>query len=185
MARTPSTMVPLGSVLPAFALADVVTGATVASASYGARPLLVMFICNHCPYVVHVLDELTRLARDYGDRVDIVAINSNDTDAYPQDGPGPMRELATARGWAFPFCLDATQAVARAFEAACTPDFFLFTSQEGALRLFYRGQLDETRPGGATPHGSDLRAAFDAALSDAAAPADQQPSLGCNIKWRS
>lgn len=177
-------MVPIGTPLPEFALAEVTSGAPVVSSDFGARPLLVMFICNHCPYVVHVRDELTRLTAELVGRIDVVAINSNDVDAYPQDGPGPMRELAAAEGWRFPFCLDATQEVAKAFAAACTPDFFVYVPGAGGLELFYRGQLDGARPGGATPDGRDLRAALDAALAGGPPPDEQLPSLGCNIKWR-
>ena len=149
----------------------------------GSRATLVMFICNHCPFVVHVRGEFAKLAADYGPKgVGIVAINSNDVGTYPQDGPEPMRELAREQAWTFPFLLDETQETAKAFRAACTPDFFLF---DAAGRLVYRGQLDGARPGNDIPvTGGDLRTALDALLSGAAVSPDQQPSVGCNIKWR-
>jgi thiol-disulfide isomerase/thioredoxin len=176
-------MLPLGTPVPAFALPDAVTGRAVSSAEFtGAPALLVMFICNHCPYVQHVLPELGRVARDYvSDGLAAVAINANDVDAYPQDAPPAMKQLAEAQGWTFPFLIDDTQAVARAFRAACTPDFFLF---DRGGRLVYRGQLDGSRPGNDTPvTGRDLRAAIEATLARRPVAAEQVPSLGCNIKW--
>jgi len=145
----------------------------------------VMFICNHCPYVVHVKDEFRRLADDYAGRLSIVAINSNSLATHPQDGPEHMKELATRLGWPFPFLFDSTQEVARAYHAACTPDFFLFGAGSGATRrLAYRGQLDASRPGNDVPvTGRDLRAAVDELLAGRKPDADQRPSLGCNIKW--
>ncbi len=184
MAETLSTMLPLGTVLPAFSLTDAVSGRTVTSAvAAGAKGTLVMFICNHCPFVKHVLPEIDRLSSEYRERgLGVVAINSNDATAYPQDGPGPMKDLAVARDWAFPFLFDDTQETARAFHAACTPDFFAFDAQG---RLAYRGRLDPSRPGNDVPlTGQDLRAALDAILAGRAAAADQTPSIGCNIKWR-
>ena len=184
MAETLSTMLPLGTTLPAFTLPDAVSGRNVSSAALrGPKGTLVMFICNHCPFVQHVLPELGRLARDYAPRgIAIAAINSNDLANYPQDGPPHMKELAVAEGWSFPFLMDESQAVASAFHAACTPDFFLF-DPSGALA--YRGRLDETRPKtGATPHGSDLRAALDAVIEGRAPAEEQHPSVGCNIKWK-
>lgn len=186
MARTPSNMLPLGTVAPDFALTDAVSGRTVtrAEVSAGKKALLVMFICNHCPFVVHVREELTRLAADYGTKgVAVVAINANSLKSHPQDGPPHMKALAQELGWGFPFLFDDTQSVARAFHAACTPDFFLF---DGGARLVYRGQLDEARPGNGKPvDGRDLRGALDALLSGAQVEGDQRPSLGCNIKWDS
>ena len=183
MAETLSTMLPLGTALPAFALVDAVSGRTITDReAAGAQGMLVMFICNHCPFVKHVLTEMERVATEYGARgIGVVAINANDLATYPQDGPGPMKELAAERGWRFPFLFDATQEVARAFGAACTPDFFAF---DAAGRLAYRGRLDESRPGSATPvTGRDLRGALDAILAGRAPAADQKPSVGCNIKW--
>jgi thiol-disulfide isomerase/thioredoxin len=177
-------MLPLGTPLPSFTLRDAVTDREVSSDQLaGRRAVLVMFLCNHCPYVKHVLDGLTQLDRDYRDRdVALVAINSNDIQNYPQDGPSHMRALAEERGWSFPFLLDADQTVARSFRAACTPDFFLF---DKAGELVYRGQLDDSRPGSDAPvTGRDLRAALDATLAGTPVPADQRPSVGCNIKWK-
>lgn len=187
MVRTASDMLPLGTAAPDFRLKDAVSGRDVSLADFpAARPLLVMFVCNHCPYVVHVRAEFPRLARDYGGRLSIVAINANSLATHPQDGPGPMRELALAEGWSFPFLFDDTQEVAKAYHAACTPDFFLFgaAGPDGARRLAYRGQLDGARPGNDVPvTGRDLRAAVDALLDGREPSADQRPSLGCNIKW--
>ena len=184
MAETLSTMLPLGTELPSFALPDAVSGRTLSQDDVrGTKGTLVMFICNHCPFVQHVLPELGRLGRDYlGKGIGIAAINANDLDGYPQDGPPHMKELALAEGWGFPFLMDESQAVARAYHAACTPDFFLFDAN-GALA--YRGRLDETRPkGGAAPHGRDLRAALDAVIAGDQPARDQEPSVGCNIKWK-
>jgi len=183
MAETPSTMLPLGTPMPRFALTDAVSGAEVSADDFADHPaVLVMFICNHCPFVRHVMDEIGRLAVDYGQRgVGIVAINSNDVDRYPQDGPDRMRELAEREGWRFPFLLDDAQVVARAFQAACTPDFFVF---DGNRKLVYRGQLDASRPGNDVPvTGYDLRTALDAVLAGSPVPDVQVPSVGCNIKW--
>ena len=183
MVATPSTMLPLGTVAPDFALPDT-AGRVVSLRDYATSPaLLVMFICNHCPYVKHVRAELARLGRDYAARgVGIVAISANDAERYPADGPEAMRQEKAEAGYPFPYLYDETQEVARAYRAACTPDFFLF---DGARRLVYRGQLDDSRPGNGLPvTGADLRAALDAVLAGAAVPADQVPSIGCNIKWK-
>ncbi len=182
MAETPSSMLGLGTCAPHFRLRDAVTGREVSIGDFdGAAALLVMFICNHCPFVIHVREQLGRLARDYEGRISIVAINSNSLDSHPQDGPEHMRELALAEGWKFPFLFDSTQRVARAYRAACTPDFFLF---DGDRRLTYRGQLDDSRPTSRTPvTGRDLRAAIDATLEGKAPSPEQRPSIGCNIKW--
>lgn len=175
-------MVALGTACPDFSLPDTVSGRTVVRADYSGKPLLVMFICNHCPFVVHVADELARIGRDYGHRLGIVAICSNDEASHPADGPGQMADEAKRRGYTFPYLHDATQQVARAFDAACTPDFFLY---DGSHRLVYRGQLDDSRPGSADPvSGRDLRTALDAILAGSAPSAQQRPSMGCNIKWR-
>ena len=183
MARTPSTMVALGTPAPDFALPEVVTGATVRLADQPAsQPLLVMFICRHCPYVVHVREELARLGRDYANRAAIVAISANDAAAYPDDAPERLREMALELGFTFPLCHDETQAVARAYHAACTPDFFLYDRDR---RLVYRGQLDDSRPQSGKPvTGRDLRAALDAVLAGAPVNPEQLPNLGCNIKWK-
>ncbi len=184
MAETPSTMLNLGTNAPDFSLPNVMDDRPFSLKDCkGSRALLVMFICNHCPFVKHVLAEFKRLQDDYVSRgVRIVAVNSNDVRAYPEDDPSHMRELARRAGWTFPYLLDETQKVAQAFQAACTPDFFLF---DGKLKLVYRGQLDDARPGNAKPvNGKDLRAALDAVLSSKPAPQNQKPSIGCNIKWK-
>lgn len=183
MVATPSTMLALGTEMPDFALTDVVSGDTVARDTFGdSMGIVVMFVCNHCPFVKHVVEELGRLGRDYIRRgVGIVAINSNDVHTYPQDGPEHMKALADREGWEFPYLLDATQQVAREFRAACTPDFYVFDAQR---RLVYRGQLDDSRPGsGKSVTGRDLRVALDAVLAGEAVPEAQVASLGCNIKW--
>jgi thiol-disulfide isomerase/thioredoxin len=184
MSETPSTMLSLGTRLPGFSLRDAVSGKPVSERELAGKPAaLVMFICNHCPYVQHVLPEIGRLTRDYAAKgVGIVAINSNDLDAYPQDGPAAMKALAIAQRWSFPFLFDESQAAAKEFHAACTPDFFAFDAQG---QLAYRGQLDDSRPGSAVPvTGRDLRAALDAILAGRRPSAEQRPSVGCNIKWK-
>jgi thiol-disulfide isomerase/thioredoxin len=184
MAETPSTMLALGTPLPAFSLTDAARGRLVTDReAAGPRATLVMFICNHCPFVQHVLAELGRVAADYAPRgVGIVAVNSNDVVGYPQDGPEHMKELANTQGWRFPFLFDQDQTLAKALQAACTPDFFLF---DGERRLAYRGRLDESRPGSNVPvTGRDLRAALDAILSGRPVNAEQRASVGCNIKWK-
>ena len=185
MAVTPSTMLlELGTQAPEFKLPDVVSGKTISLSTFaGKRALLVMFICRHCPYVVHVREELARLGRDYAKQsVGIVAISANDAASYPDDAPEKLSEMAKEMGFTFPFCYDESQAVAKAYTAACTPDFFLFDADR---TLVYRGQLDEARPGNGKPlTGNDLRAAIDAVLAGTAVSPDQKPSIGCNIKWR-
>jgi len=183
MAETPSTMSELGTKAPDFQLPDT-DGRTVALSDFeGKKALLVMFICNHCPFVRHVRDELARLGREYQERgAGIVAISSNDIVAYPADGPDAMREEKARFGYTFPYLLDETQDVAKAYGAACTPDFFLY---DAGRRLVYRGQLDDSRPGNGRPvTGRDLRAALDAVLAGAPVDEDQRPSVGCNIKWK-
>lgn len=184
MALTPSSMLPLGTLAPGFSLPDTVSGNTLSLEQLrGRRATLVMFICNHCPYVRHVNAELVRLARDYAPRgISFVAISANDAAKYPDDAPERMQEAARTLGYPFPYLYDQTQAVARAYQAACTPDFFLF---DAALRCVYRGQLDDSRPGNGQPvDGADLRAALDAVLANRAPNPEQKPSMGCNIKWR-
>lgn len=183
MALTPSRMLPLGTVAPAFDLPDTVSGRRLdLEAVRGRHGTLVMFLCNHCPYVQHVNRELVRLARDYAPRgLGIVAISSNDVGAYPQDGPEAMARVAREQGYPFPYLFDASQSVARAYDAACTPDFFLFDAR---LALVYRGRLDDSTPGNGRPlTGADLRAAIDALLGGTAVTAEQHPSVGCGIKW--
>jgi hypothetical protein len=178
-------MLPIGTPLPAVVLPDAATGRAVdvAELAAGKRGTLVMFVCNHCPFVVHIRHALVAAAHDALDRgLAVVAINSNSTQSHPQDGPEHMRALAADEGWRFPFLFDETQEVARAFDAACTPDLYLF---DGARTLAYRGQFDDSRPGNDVPvTGRDLRAAIEAvARGDAPSP-DQRPSIGCNIKWK-
>lgn len=184
MAMTPSTMrMDLGTKAPDFRL-PATDGRTVSLAEFArSRGLLVMFICNHCPFVKHIRAELARLGRDYAERgVGIVAINSNDIEKYPADSPEKMKDEARDAGYTFPYLFDADQSVARAYDAACTPDFFLF---DGGMRLVYRGQLDDSRPSnGVAVTGSDLRAALEAVLGGRPVSATQRPSIGCNIKWR-
>jgi peroxiredoxin len=178
-----SQMLPLGTAAPHFRLPD--TDGTMVSLddARGAPALLVMFICNHCPYVKHLRPALARLAREYAPRgVAVVAINANDAERYPDDSPEAMRREKEAHEYTFPYLYDATQEVARAYEAACTPDFFLFDRD---FRLVYRGQFDASRPGSDVPvTGRDLRGALDAVLAGETVPADQTPSIGCSIKWR-
>jgi len=190
MTRTPSTMLGLGTEapdfrLPAVPLLDGTAGSKeVALDDFAAAPaLLVAFICNHCPFVQHVAGELAALSRDLPARgAAMVAISSNDVAAYPADSPEAMAEEAARQGWAFPYLYDESQAAARAYRAACTPDFFLFDADR---KLVYRGQLDASRPGNGLPvTGADLRAAVDAVLAGRPVPGDQRPSLGCNIKWK-
>jgi peroxiredoxin len=183
MARTPSTILPLGTAAPDFKLMNV-DGREVALADFAGKPaVLVMFMCNHCPFVVHVADELARLGSEYmGRGVAVVGINSNDTATHPADSPERMVAEAEDRGYAFPYLFDETQAVAKAYRAACTPDFFLFDQDR---KLVYRGQLDDSRPGSGVPvTGKDLRAALDAVLAGKKPAEEQRASLGCNIKWK-
>ena len=183
-------MLALATSAPDFSLPAVATGEIVSLADFAEdKALLVMFVCAHCPYVVHVQPEIARLAADYAGRsLGIVAITANDAAQYPQDAPEPSAAMARAAGWTFPFLYDESQAVAKAYTAACTPDFFLFDS---ARRLAYRGQLDNSRPGrgpdrpgAGVLNGADLRAAIDAVLSGGSVSPDQKPSIGCNIKWK-
>ena len=181
---TPSAMVQLGTVAPAFELADVVTGKAVGrdDAAAGMKGLLVMFICVHCPYVKHVEQELARIGNDYQGKIGIVGVSSNDVAQYPEDGPEGMREQAQRLALPFPYLYDETQGVARAYHAACTPDFFLF---DAGLKLAYRGQYDSSRPGNGLPvTGEDLRNAMDTVLAGKPVSPDQRPSIGCNIKWK-
>lgn len=183
MARE-SLMQPLGAAAADFALPDTRSGRTVTLQDFAAAPaLLVAFICNHCPYVQHLLPAFVGFAREYGARgLAVVAISANDITSHPADAPGEMTRLAQAMGFTFPYLFDASQQTARAYQAVCTPDFFLF---DRARRLVYRGQFDASRPRNTTPvTGSDLRAAVDALLSGAAVPAQQTASVGCSIKWK-
>ena len=184
MVLTPSTMLALGTEAPDFHLPDVVSGKTVAPSSFAdKKALLVMFICRHCPYVKHVQEELAGVGKDYNNKeIGIVAISANDVVSHPEDAPDQLKALAQELGFTFPFCYDETQETARAYTAACTPDFFLFDQER---KLVYRGQLDDSRPGNDKPvTGRDLRAAMDAVLADLPVDPNQKPSMGCNIKWK-
>lgn len=183
MVKTASTMLPLGTRAPGFSLPNV-DGKTVSLADFAAhKGLLVVFMCNHCPFVVHIRSELAKFAREYQAKgIGIVGINSNDAANYPSDAPDKMAAEAKAAGYSFPYLYDADQAVAQAYKAACTPDFFLF---DGDLALTYRGQFDDSRPSnGKAVTGADLRAACDAVLANGTVLVTQKPSIGCNIKWK-
>lgn len=184
MARRTSRMLALGSPAPRFALPDTLTGKTVALEDFSSSPaVLVTFICNHCPFVKHILDGLVAFAHELGPQgLAVVAISSNDPAAHPEDAPVEMARLAKAKGFGFPYLYDESQEVAKAYQAICTPDFFLFDRDR---RLAYRGQFDSSRPGNALPvTGVDLRTACAALLRGAPVPAEQRPSVGCSIKWR-
>lgn len=184
MARTPTKNIPLGFEAPVFELPEPLTGKTVSLDEIkGEKGTLVMFICNHCPFVIHVLDELISIGNDYKDKgIGIVAINSNDVENYPDDHPDKMKELARAKKMPFPYLYDESQDVARAYQAACTPDFNLFDAGD---KCVYRGQLDGSRPGNDIPvTGKDLRKALDLVIMGKTVPEDQMPSIGCNIKWK-
>jgi peroxiredoxin len=177
-------MLPLGTQAPAFALRDVVSGKTYSPESFaGKAALLVIFLCRHCPYVQHVEHEIAKLGQDYADSaLGIVAISSNDPGNYPEDAPDRLKEMAQRLTFRFPLCFDETQEIAKAYKAACTPDFYLFDTQQ---RLAYRGQLDDSRPGNRVPvTGRDLRAAIEAVLAGKPVASDQKPSVGCSIKWK-
>jgi len=183
MVATASTMMPLGTEAPPFSLPDP-EGNTVSLSDYeSSKAYLIMFICNHCPYVKHVRQELARLGKEYQDKgVAVIAVNSNDVANYPDDSPEKMAEEVKTQGYTFPYLYDATQEVAKAYGAACTPDFFLFDANK---KLVYRGQLDDSRPGNDKPvTGADLRGALEAVLTGKPAPEEQKPSMGCNIKWK-
>jgi peroxiredoxin len=182
MVLTPSTMLELGKRAPDFSLPSV-DGKTVSRDDYEGKPLLVMFLCNHCPYVKHLRNHLATTCKEYEDKgIGIVGISANDAAAYPDDSPAKMAEEAKEAGYTFPYLFDESQEVAKAYRAACTPDFFLF---DRGHNLVYRGQYDNSRPDSGVPlTGGDLRAAMDAVLAGEAVPDEQKPSIGCNIKWK-
>ena len=188
MVLTPSTMLPLGSALPAFQL-PVAPGTgegdrSVDSQALDQRPLLLILLCSHCPFVKHIEAELSRIDSDYGERVSLMGVASNSWITHPQDKPEALAEQAQRHGWRFPYLLDQDQSLAKALQAACTPEFYLFAPDSGSQTLRYRGQLDGSRPGNNMPvDGADLRAALDAVLQGQAPPLEQQASIGCNIKW--
>jgi len=184
MVRTPSTMLPLGTLAPAFALPDPASGAQVAlDYQIGSAGILVVFMCNHCPYVRHLRTGLADFATDYQPKgISVIGINSNDVSSHPDDSPEMMIREAIEAGYTFPYLFDESQEVAKAYRAACTPDFFLFDAKK---RLVYRGQFDESRPGnGIAVTGDDLRRAADALLAGDPISEDQRASVGCNIKWK-
>jgi peroxiredoxin len=184
MAVTPSNMIPLGTVAPDFKLPDTVSGNTYSLQQLrGDKATVIMFICNHCPYVVHVNSEIIRLANDYMPKgVKFIAISANDAVAYPDDAPDKMKELAGRLGYPFPYLFDESQEIAKAYDAACTPDFYIFDKE---LKLVYRGQLDDSRPSTKLPlTGKDMREALDNLLSGKEIATLQRPSIGCNIKWK-
>lgn len=184
MAATPSIMIPLGAKAPAFDLPDTVSGKNISlSDSKGEKATVVMFICNHCPYVLHINDKLVELAEEFQEKgISFVAISSNDVDNYPQDGPEKMTEHAKSVGYPFPYLYDETQEVAKSYEAACTPDFFVFDKD---LKCVYRGQFDDSRPNSGIPvTGNDLREALENILEGRPVSESQYPSIGCNIKWK-
>ncbi|WP_019021699.1 thioredoxin family protein [Thioalkalivibrio sp. ALE23] len=184
MARTPSQMIELGTEAPNFQLPDVVSGETISLDSFpDAKGYMIAFICNHCPFVQLIRHEFARYGREYTEKgIAVIAINSNDIEAVPEDAPDAMRDDARRFGYKFPYCLDEDQSVARAYQAACTPDLYLFDAER---KLYYRGQFDSTRPGSDQPvTGEDLRNATEALLAGQPAPEPQHPSLGCNIKWK-
>lgn len=183
MALTPSTMLALGTIAPDFQLPDVVSGETISLATFqDKKALFVMFICRHCPFVKHVQQELAKIGQDYQSKpVGILAISSNSVKTHPEDAPDKLKLMAEELKFTFPYCYDETQAVAKAYTAACTPDFFVF---DGDRKLVYRGQLDDSRPGNNLPvTGKDIRATLDAILADQPVNSNQKPSIGCNIKW--
>ncbi|MBS0003522.1 MAG: thioredoxin family protein [Thioalkalivibrio sp.] len=184
MARTPSQMIDLGTEAPNFSLPDVVSGKTISLDDFpDAKGFMIAFICNHCPFVQLIRHEFARYGREYTDKgIAVIAINSNDIQAHPEDGPDAMRDDARRFGYTFPYCLDEDQSVAKTYQAACTPDLYLFDADR---KLAYRGQFDGARPGNDVPvTGADLRAATDALLAGREIPEDQKASLGCNIKWK-
>lgn len=182
MVLTPSAMVALGTSAPSFALPDT-EGRTVRLEDFDGKPLLVIFLCNHCPYVKHIANDLAQVTAKYMQKgVAVVGISSNDVTRYPDDSPEAMKAEARRRGYAFPYLFDESQAVARAYNAQCTPDFFLYTTRR---ELAYRGQFDDARPGNGKPiTGADLTAAVDAVLTGKMPTTTQKPSMGCNIKWK-
>jgi thiol-disulfide isomerase/thioredoxin len=184
MAQTPSTIIPLGTKAPDFKLPDTVSGKNLSLNDLRSdKATVIMFICNHCPFVKHVNKELVKLANDYIPKgVSFIAISSNDVVNFPDDSPEKMKEEAIALGYLFPYLYDESQEVARAYDAACTPDFFIYDKD---LKLAYRGQLDDSRPKNGIPvTGKDMRAALDLLLAGKPISADQKPSIGCNIKWK-
>jgi len=185
MAVTPSQMIPLGTKAPDFSLQDVVSGKVLNLSDLKSnKATVIMFICNHCPFVKHIIKELINVANQYTPKgISFIAINSNDVEDYPEDSPPNMKKLAEELMFPFPYLYDETQEIAKAYDAACTPDFYVF---DQSLSCVYRGQFDDSRPGNQIPvTGKDLKAALDSIISGEPVPQDQKPSIGCNIKWKS
>ena len=183
MARTPSNMVNLGTPAPSFKLLNTINNETVISDNYfNKKGTIIMFICNHCPFVIHVLDEIISITKKYDKEISFIAISSNDIVNYPEDSPELMKKLAEEKKFNFPYLFDETQEVAKKYDAACTPDFFVYNSDK---QLVYRGQLDDSRPGNDVPvTGHDLRKAIDSLIKGEEIDKNQKPSIGCNIKWK-
>jgi thiol-disulfide isomerase/thioredoxin len=184
MALTPSSMLPLGTVAPDFILPDTVSGKELSLSNLKSNiATVIFFICNHCPFVKHIQTQLAQVAKDYKSQgISFIAINSNDIMSHPDDRPEKMKETALREGYIFPYLFDATQDVAKAYRAECTPDFYIF---DKSMQCVYRGQLDDSRPGNDIPvTGHDIRSALDAILADKPVSANQKPSIGCNIKWK-
>lgn len=182
MPLTYSSMLKLGTMVPSFELTNTIDAKKFNSDSLSAeKGKLVMFICNHCPYVVHYHEQIVDIYKKYGSKIEFVAISSNDATTYPEDGPEEMRELFSELGLDFPYLYDETQEIAKKYKAECTPEFYLFNKEN---ELVYRGRMDGTSPGSGNPTGEDLRAAIDASLAKKEVTPDQKPSMGCNIKWK-
>ena len=183
MARTPSNMVNLGTLAPSFKLLNTINNENVISDNYfNKKGTIIMFICNHCPFVIHVLDEIVSITKKYDKEISFIAISSNDIVNYPEDSPELMKKLAEEKKFNFPYLFDETQEVAKKYDAACTPDFFIYNSDK---QLVYRGQLDNSRPGNDVPvTGHDLRKAIDSLIKGEEIDKNQKPSIGCNIKWK-
>jgi len=183
MARTPSSMVTLGTKAPRFELLNTVDDILYSSEElFSENGTVVMFICNHCPFVTHVINEIVSISENYKENISFIAISSNDVVNYPDDSPEHMKKLAINKNFSFPYLYDETQEVAKSFDAACTPDFFLYNDEK---KLVYRGQLDDSRPGNGTPvTGKDLKAALDNLIKNKEISNEQKPSIGCNIKWK-
>jgi len=183
MVSTASTMLELGTSAPAFTLPEPLTGKSISLNDYAGKPILIAFVCNHCPYVLHILDAFTEFTREYKEKgLETIAINANDVENYPDDSPEKMAELAKQKGFSFPYLFDESQDIAKAYQAACTPDYFLFDKEH---TLVYRGQFDSARPKNDSPiTGADMRAAANTVLNGEIPGPDQIASLGCNIKWK-
>ena len=183
MARTPSNMVRLGTKAPKFELLNTVDDNLYSSEDLlGKNGTVIMFICNHCPFVIHVINEIVSISENYKENISFVAISSNDVVNYPNDSPDLMKKLAINKNFSFPYLYDETQEVAKSFDAACTPDFFIYNNEN---KLIYRGQMDDSRPGNGIPvTGNDLKAALDNLIKNKEISSEQKPSIGCNIKWK-